>query len=119
MSYSRFCLLPVICLLAGCSKSAAPKPAAAAHALPPTPLVSQAEPGQPGGRFTIALPFGPKTLNPLLAGDSLSDNILRLLHASLVNLNWLTQEPGPRLAESWSMEADQKTWTFKLRRGVY
>jgi peptide/nickel transport system substrate-binding protein len=120
MSFFRFCVLPLLCLLAGCGKSPAPKPAAAAaHPLPSAPLVSQAEPGQPGGRFTIALPFSPKTLNPLLAGDGLSDNILRLLHASLVNLNWLTQEPGPGLAESWSVEADQKTWTFKLRRGVF
>jgi len=114
-------LVRILCLLfliAGCSKPATPKPRAA-HPIPPTPLISQAEPGQPGGRFTIALPASPKTLNPLLAGDGISDNIIRLLHASLVNLNWLNQEPGPGLAESWSVDADQKTWTFKLRRGVY
>ena len=119
MSFFRVCIPVLLCLLAGCSKSGAPKPAGSTHPLPATPLVSQAEPGQPGGRFTIALPFSPKTLNPLLAGDGFSDNIIRLLHASLVNLNWLNQEPGPGLAESWSVEADQKTWTFKLRRGVY
>src|SRR4029077_4366424 len=120
MSFLRFWIPTLLCLVVGCGKSAAPKsPAAAAHPLPPTPLVSQAEPGQPGGRFTIALAFSPKTLNPLQAGDGLSANIIRLLHASLVNLNWLNQEPGPGLAESWSVESDQKTWTFKLRRGVY
>jgi peptide/nickel transport system substrate-binding protein len=119
MCFLRFCIPALFCLLAGCSKSAPPKSPAAAHSLPPTPLVSQAEPGQPGGRFTIALPFSAKTLNPLLAGDGVSDNIIRLLHSSLVNLNWLNQEPGPGLAESWSVEADQKTWTFKLRRGVF
>jgi peptide/nickel transport system substrate-binding protein len=120
MSFSRFCVLSLLCFLAGCSKTSAPKPAAVvAHPVPSAPLVSQAEPGQPGGTFRIALPFSPKTLNPLLAGDGLSDNILRLLHGSLVNLNWITQEPGPGLAESWSVEADQKTWTFNLRRGVY
>jgi peptide/nickel transport system substrate-binding protein len=120
MIFSRFCVPAFLALFAGCGKPAAPKtPSAAAHPLPPAPLVSQAQPGQPGGRFTIALPFSPKTLNPLQAGDGVSDNIIRLLHASLLNLNWLTQEPGPGLAESWSVEPDQKTWTFKLRRGVY
>src|SRR5215467_11773138 len=119
MIFSRFCIPAFLGLLVGCSKPTAPKsPSAAAHPLPPTPLVSQAEPGQFGGRFTIALPFSPKTLNPLQAGDGMSDNFIRLLHAPLVNLNWLTQEAGPGLAESWSVEPDQKTWTFKLRQGL-
>src|SRR5689334_16309444 len=120
MSFLRFWIAGLCCILVGCSKPSAPKPTTtAAHPIPSAPLVSQAESGQPGGRFTIALPFSPKTLNPLQAGDGLSDNILRLLHASLVNLNWITQEPGPGLAESWSVDADHKTWTFKLRRGIY
>ncbi len=119
MTVFRFWILALLCCVAGCGKPVPPKRAAAAHALPQSPLVSQAEPGQPGGRFTIALPFAPKTLNPLMAGDGLSDNIIRLLQSSLVNLNWTNQEPMPGLAESWSVEADQKTWTFKLRRGVY
>jgi peptide/nickel transport system substrate-binding protein len=33
-------------------------------------------------------------------------------------LNCLTQEASPGLAESWSVAADQKTWTFRLRQGV-
>lgn len=119
MSFLRISAAVLLCFVAGCSKPAASKPPVIAHPLPNQPLISQAEPGQPGGRFTIALPFSPKTLNPLLAGDGMSDNIIRLLHGSLINLNWLNQEPGPGLAESWSVEADQKTWTFKLRRGVY
>ena len=66
----------------------------------------------------IAAATTPKTFNPLLASDSASDGIIRLLFGSLINVNWLTQEPGPGLAESWSVAPDQKTWTFKLRPGV-
>jgi peptide/nickel transport system substrate-binding protein len=102
--------------LAGCGKSDS-KPRVG-HALPPAPLVSKGEPGQSGGRFVIAATGVPKTFNPLFAVDGPSDSIIRLLFGSLVNLNWQTQEAGPGLAESWSVEPDQKTWTFKLRQGV-
>src|SRR5205807_4214543 len=89
-----------------------------AHPLPASPLVLRSETGQPGGRFVIAAAANPKTFNPLFALDSYSDGIVRLLFSSLINLNWATQEPGPGLAETWSVAADQKTWTFKLRQGV-
>lgn len=38
--------------------------------------------------------------------------------SSLVNLDLVTYQAGPGLAESWSVAPDQKTWTFKLRAGV-
>src|SRR5205085_2508132 len=92
----------------GCGKSSS-KPRTP-HALPPTPLVSKAEPGQFGGRFVITAPASPRTFNPLLVLDSGSDSIIRLLYGSLINMNWPSNEPGPGLAESWSVEPDQKTW---------
>src|SRR5262249_18111587 len=81
-------------------------------------LVSKAEQGQFGGRLVLAAASSPRTFNPMFSVDGASDSIVRLLFGSLVNLNWQTQEPGPGLAESWSVEADPKTWTFKLRQGV-
>lgn len=103
--------------LAGCGKSNRPKPSAA-HPLPPSPLVAQCEPGQPGGRLVIAAAGTPRTFNPLFAFDGASEGVIRLLYSSLVRMDWASQELGPGLAESWSVEADQKTWTFKLRQGV-
>jgi peptide/nickel transport system substrate-binding protein len=98
-------------ILAGCEKQSG-------HALPEPPRVAQCEPGQPGGRLVLATEGIPKTFNPLLAADSASDSIVRLLFSSLVSFDMVTQEPAPGLAESWSVEPDQKTWTFKLRKGL-
>lgn len=98
-------------ILAGCGKKDG-------HALPDPPRVAQCEPGQPGGRLMLATAGVPKTFNPLSAADSGSESVARLLFSPLVNFDMVTQEPTPGLAESWSVEADQKTWTFKLRKGL-
>jgi peptide/nickel transport system substrate-binding protein len=116
-SFLRVVLLLAVAVLAGCGKPSGSK-SSAAHPLPPSPLITKAEPGQPGGRFIIGAPASPKTFNPLFAIDSASDAIIRLLFATLVHLDWSTQQVSPGLAESWSVEPDQKTWTFKLRPGV-
>src|SRR5438105_6185660 len=107
----------VFCGLAGCNRfTSRPAPP---HAIPPSPLVSHAEAGQFGGRFTLALSSPPRTFNPVVANDGSSDAIIRLLHGSLITLNWANQQPGPGLAESWTNSADGKTFTFKLRQGLY
>src|SRR5882724_1836782 len=112
---TRAVLLALFFVLAGCGKE---NRHPLAHPLPPSPLVSKAEIGQPGGRFVQASPAGPKTFNPLLALDGGSDAVIRLLFSSLVHFDQTTQEAGPGLAESWSVAPDQKSWTFKLRQGV-
>ena len=110
------CLLSAL-TLAGCSKSTAPR-SSPSHPLPPSPLIAQGDPVQAGGRLVIAGTASPKTFNPVVAFDSASDALVRLLFAPLVILDWPTQQPSPGLAESWSVAPDQKTWTFKLRQGV-
>lgn len=109
--------------LAGCGKTDAPKStasnAAADHPLPDPPLVSSCEPGISGGRLVIASFAGPKTLNPLTENEQSSSEIVRLLFSGLVDTDVVTQEVKPSLAESWSVEPDQKTWTFKLRKNLF
>src|ERR1035437_2749088 len=117
-SIRRIAWLGTALVLAGCGKPASVKPSAP-HPLPPSPLIAKGAPGRHGGRFVIAATSSPKTFNPLFALDSESDSIVRLLFGSLVNLDCTTQQPGPGLAESWSVAPDQKTWTFKLRAGVH
>jgi peptide/nickel transport system substrate-binding protein len=117
LSLCRIGLLGAVLALAGCGKNEATK-TAAPHALPPAPLISKTDPGRRGGRFVLAANMSPRTFNPLFAFDSASDGIIRLLCGSLTVFDWVTQQPGPGLAESWSVAPDQKTWTFKLRQGV-
>jgi peptide/nickel transport system substrate-binding protein len=117
-SIFRVAACGVLLAAAGCGKPATSRPGPG-HPLPQTPLLSKSEPGQRGGRLVIASPGSPQTFNPLFAFDGASDAITRLLFGTLVNLDLVTHEPGPGLAESWSVEPDQKTWTFKLRPGVH
>jgi peptide/nickel transport system substrate-binding protein len=116
-SLSRVALFVTVLALAGCGKTEAPR-SSAPHPLPPSPLVAKGEAGRRGGSFVIAASASPKTFNPLFAFDGPSDSLIRLLFAPLVSMDWVAQQPGPGLAESWSVAPDQKTWTFKLRAGV-
>jgi peptide/nickel transport system substrate-binding protein len=114
---SRLTVLGFVLALAGCGHQSGSQPEKA-HPLTTSPLVAKCEPGQSGGRFVIALPIAPNTFNPLFATNAASDAITRQLFGTLVNVDLVTQEPGPGLAESWSVAPDQKTWIFKLRQGV-
>ena len=108
--------------LVGCGESSDKGAPTARHtkAHPLTsPAVSDCEPGQPGGRLTILSPAPPRTFNPVLAGDGGSESITRFLFAGLVNMDLAKEVARPGLAESWSVAADGRTWTFKLRPGLY
>src|ERR1044071_2686604 len=82
------------------------------------PYVSKCEPGVTGGRLVIAQLGDPKTFNPITASETSSTDILLRMFASLVVVDVPTQEIIPGLAESWKVDADNKTWTFKLRKNL-
>jgi len=100
----------------GCGKETSSR-ASIGHALT-APLIAECEPGQPGDRLTLVTIGAPRTLNPLFATDRASDELTHLLFAPLVQMDLVTQESRPALAASWTVEPDQKTWTFKLRPGL-
>jgi peptide/nickel transport system substrate-binding protein len=74
--------------------------------------------GRPGGRIVVALRAEPKTLNPVLAVDAPSRDVIRGLTADLIHINRATQRTEPALAKSWSVSRDGRQYTVRLRQGL-
>ena len=95
----------------------APKPTVAPTAAPkPTDAPKAAEPTR-GGIAVIAIDSDPETLNLGLTTGYSSGDVASKIFNGLV---WLdgNYQPQPQLAESWTISADGKVYTFKLRSGV-
>ena len=90
-----------------------PPPVAADALVLPTHAI-----GRHGGRFVIGQASGPRTFNALMANESSSNDVNRLLFAVLAEYDNGAQTFYPMLAKSWSESADGLTWTWRLRRGA-
>ena len=77
------------------------------------PLVET--PGRPGGELSSAATAIPDSLNPYV--EPFSD-IVDLMHATLLELNPVTLEIEPALAESFVISEDHTQITLTLREGV-
>ena len=114
----RLCfLLP---LLASVFSSCTPKSKVVRekHQLPAGVDISKHEIGRQGGVFIDSTPGEPSTFNPLVSEDATSSGFIGLFLDSLVHNNPVTQEVEPGLATRWEIAADNKTFTFHLRKGV-
>lgn len=60
----------------------------------------------------------PKTLNPLIAIDAPSREVIGTMQADLVHINRATQLTEPALAKSWKISPDGLRYTLVLRRGL-
>jgi len=106
----RLVLAAAILALTACQ--VAPVPGVA------TPTPTPAGSAEVGGTFRVALTADPATLDPWNANDANALLVTRQIFETLVDY-----EPGgfkivPKLAESWSVSPDGRSWTFALRRGV-
>jgi len=110
----------ILLFIVGCGRKGAGTggKSEAAGPLPEPPLKYDISPGQPGGRLVMATFAEPKTFNPITANESSSVDILTLIFAGLVGTDLQTFKQIPVLAESWTVGEDNKTWTFKLRKGL-
>jgi peptide/nickel transport system substrate-binding protein len=74
--------------------------------------------GRRGGTLTIALRSEPKTLNPALASDQSSLDVIYCMNADLIHINRASQRTEPDLAQSWNVSRDRKIYTLHLRHGL-
>lgn len=81
-------------------------------------LALAGETGRSGGRLVVALRAEPKTLNPLIAIDAPSRELIGTMQADLVHINRATQLTEPALAKSWKISPDGLRYTLVLRRGL-
>jgi peptide/nickel transport system substrate-binding protein len=81
-------------------------------------LAFPGELGRSGGRLVVSLRGEPKTLNPLIAADSRSREVIAVMQADLVHINRATQLTEPALAKSWKISPDGLQYTLVLRQGI-
>ncbi len=81
-------------------------------------LVTHDDIGQCGGRLVISQRAEPKTLNPVIAIDGSSQEIIGLMTADLIHINRYSQKTEPALASSWTVSPDGREYTLQLRRGL-
>jgi len=81
-------------------------------------LVLPGEVGKRGGRLVVALRGEPKTLNPLIAADARSREVIGVMQADLVHINRATQLTEPALAKSWKISPDGLRYRVVLRHGL-
>lgn len=81
-------------------------------------LVVRGLTGHAGGRLVFAQRTEPKTLNPVMAADLPSREVIHRITADLIHINRESQQTEPALAKSWKVSADGLRYTLELRQGL-
>lgn len=74
--------------------------------------------GRYGGDLVISTISDPKSFNPIVAKETSTTAVTRLMFEGLTRTNGVTTEVEPNLAESWEVSEDGLVWTFRLRQDV-
>jgi len=101
LNTKTFFLFPLVIVLAGLNAC--------------TSGESNVETGNHDGIFHMGFGFGARSLDPQVATDSSSANIMWAIHEGLVISDVYTLESKPGVAESWEISDDGKVYTFKIR----
>jgi peptide/nickel transport system substrate-binding protein len=110
-------------VIAACSSAASPSPAAssgssaAATSGASAPASAAGSPAA-GGTIRVAAQRPKGALDPVAMVDLSSYGLTAQSLEFLCTLNQAASDIAPGLAESWTPNADNSVWTFKLRQGV-
>ena len=104
----------LVCLIAAGALSSAERQPAATQDF----LRIADSPGKIGGRLVVGQSAEPKTLNPVMATDIPSRDVIRCTTADLIHINRATLKTEPALAKSWTISRDGSQFTLQLRRGL-
>ena len=111
-------LIVGLAVLIGCAPPAAAPTAAPGGPVATTAATTVAQQTFCGGTLTHGQKDPVASLDSANPGGTLTaQEIFRHIYDGLVIFDENLQ-PQPNLAESWSTSADEKEWTFKLRKGV-
>lgn len=77
--------------------------------------------GEPkdGGKLTIALTSSPKNLDPVKYTGTYESQIIQNVGDTLVGYSMDLSKIVPAIATSWTVSADAKAYTFKLRQDAF
>lgn len=78
----------------------------------PSPLTSPD--AVPGGELCVFAGQYPKSFNYYLDNNSFSAELFGALYETLLNMNPVTLDYEPGLAEKWSISDDKRTFTFRI-----
>lgn len=68
--------------------------------------------------IVLSSPSDPKSFNPIVAKETSTTSITGFVFEGLTEIDGVTLEVKPCLAESWEHDASGKVWKFFLRKGV-
>ncbi len=82
-------------------------------------LQSQAPVGKFGGELiSSTIGEGPKTFNPFNCKDNTSQILSSIMFDGLLTTDPVSGQPVPKLAKSYKISPDGKTYTIKMRKGI-
>jgi peptide/nickel transport system substrate-binding protein len=83
----------------------------------PSTSASAAPSEQPvaGGRIVVGATGDPKTMQPVISGDTTSSAIWQQVYLTLTRSNYKTGQVEPNLAEKFDLSSDGLTLTYTLR----